>query len=329
MDQQNTVDDNGLVFAFDLDGKGGGRPLSWAELDDPEATFSLPWIHLHLESERACRWLREESGMDSAIVDAVLDGDTRPRCLEHESGLLAILRGVNLNPGEVAEDMVALRIWLEKAAIVTTRRRVLQSVKVLAEEVRAGRGPKSPGDFMTRLSAALGDRIDPVVDQLDDELEAAEAEYGGNPKQAYAGQFAQVRRRAAKLRRYLGPQREAFQAISRHGADLLSPEQAFEIREEGDRVTRFLEDLDLVRERAMVAQEELLGRLAQQQNERMYILAIVAAIFLPLSFLTGLFGMNVAGLPGTDNPYGFILAVFGMIGSAIGIGILFRWKGWL
>jgi len=329
MDEQNTDDDNGLVFAFDLDGKGGGRPLSWAELDDPEATFSLPWIHLHLESERACRWLREESGMDSAIVDAVLDGGTRPRCLENKSGLLAILRGVNLNPGEVAEDMVALRIWLEKAAIVTTRRRVLQSVKVLAEEVRAGRGPKSPGDFMTRLSAALGDRIDPVVDQLDDELEAAEAEYGGNPKQAYAGQFAQVRRRAAKLRRYLGPQREAFQAISRHGADLLSPEQAFEIREEGDRVTRFLEDLDLVRERAMVAQEELLGRLAQQQNERMYILAIVAAIFLPLSFLTGLFGMNVAGLPGTDNPYGFILAVFGMIGSAIGIGILFRWKGWL
>ncbi|MGB5210769.1 MAG: CorA family divalent cation transporter [Gammaproteobacteria bacterium] len=331
MDGQNTDDDDddGLVFAFDLDGKGGGRPLSWAELDDPKATFALPWIHLHLESERACQWLREESGMDSAIIDAILDGDTRPRCVEHEAGLLAILRGVNLNPGEIAEDMVALRIWLEKAAIVTTRRRTLQSIRVLAEDVRAGRGPKSPGDFLVRLSAALGNRIEPIVDILDEELELAEENFAENKRQAYAGQFSQLRRRAAKLRRYLGPQREAYQAISRHGTGLLSSEQAFEIQEDGDRVTRLLEDLDLVRERAMVAQEELLGRMAQQQNDRMYILAIVSAIFLPLAFLSGLFGMNVAGLPGTQDPLGFVYTMLGMFAAAVGIGVLFRWKGWL
>jgi len=88
-----------------------------------------------------------------------------------------------------------------------------------------------------------------------------------------------------------------LQSLSRNHSGLLDREQAFEICEEGDRITRYLEDLDLVRERAMVAQEEILGRMAQQQNARMYVLSIVAAIFLPLSFLTGLFGMNVAGLP--------------------------------
>ena len=79
----------------------------------------------------------------------------------------------------------------------------------------------------------------------------------------------------------------------------------------------------------MVAQEDLLGRLAQQQNERMYILSVVAAIFLPLSFLTGLFGMNVAGLPGTEDPFAFALTLVLMLASAVGIGAFFRWKGWL
>jgi len=78
-----------------------------------------------------------------------------------------------------------------------------------------------------------------------------------------------------------------------------------------------------------LAQEEILGRMAQQQNARMYVLSIVAAIFLPLSFLTGLFGMNVAGLPGTEDPQAFFITVGLMVGSAIGIGFFFKWQGWL
>jgi zinc transporter len=79
----------------------------------------------------------------------------------------------------------------------------------------------------------------------------------------------------------------------------------------------------------MVAQEELLAKMAQEQNRRMYILAIVAALFLPLSFLTGLMGMNVAGLPGTEDPLSF--AIVSLIMGAAGIGILlaFKLQKWL
>lgn len=328
MDEIKASEENGLVFAFDLDGNGGGRALSWADIEARPTGLERPWLHLDLTDPRSQAWLRDHSGLDEAIVDALLDVDTRPRSVLHQDGVLAILRGVNLNPGEEAEDMVAIRIWLEAGRIITTRRRMLQSVRALAEETRLGKGPTGPADFLIRLAWAIGDRIGPVVEQLDEELEAAEARFGEGSVVAYGGQFSQMRRRAAQFRRYLGPQRDAMQSLSRTHGGLLSSEQAFELREEGDRVTRYLEDLDLVRERAMVAQEDLLGRLAQQQNERMYILSIVAAIFLPLSFLTGLFGMNVAGLPGTDDPYAFILTMVLMLASAAGIGALLRWKGW-
>ncbi len=109
----------------------------------------------------------------------------------------------------------------------------------------------------------------------------------------------------------------------------MSDADRFELREEADRLTRYLEDLDLVRERAMVAQEELLANYAQEQNSRMYLLAIVAAVFLPLSFLTGLMGMNVAGLPGTENPAAFLLLVLLMIGVAVAILFALKWRRWL
>jgi zinc transporter len=73
----------------------------------------------------------------------------------------------------------------------------------------------------------------------------------------------------------------------------------------------------------------LIAQLAQQQNSRMYILSIVAAIFLPLSFLTGLMGMNVAGLPGTEDPASFTLLVILMLAVGFGIVGIFRWQKWL
>jgi zinc transporter len=77
------------------------------------------------------------------------------------------------------------------------------------------------------------------------------------------------------------------------------------LREIYDRQVRLVEDLDSVRERLGVIHEELVSRLSDQLNKRMYVLSIVAALFLPLSFLTGLLGINVAGIPGEDYPHAF------------------------
>ena len=92
---------------------------------------------------------------------------------------------------------------------------------------------------------------------------------------------------------------------------------------------RHLEDLDAIRERAAVTQEELQSRLAEQQNIRMYVLSIVAAIFLPLGFLTGLLGINVGGIPGSDNPSAFVIFVL-ILASLLALQVLyFRKKKWL
>ena len=101
------------------------------------------------------------------------------------------------------------------------------------------------------------------------------------------------------------------------------------LHEASDRLTRHLEDIDAVRERATVTHEELLSRASEQLNQRLYVLSILSAIFLPLTFFTGLLGINVGGIPGAENPQAFIIFI-GILAIIIAFQIwLFKYKKWL
>ena len=88
-------------------------------------------------------------------------------------------------------------------------------------------------------------------------------------------------------------------------------------------------NFNLARERAMLAHDHLQAMIAEEQNQRMFILSIVAAIFLPLSFVTGLMGMNVGGIPGSEYPRAFALIVLGMFSVSFGLIWLFRRRRWI
>jgi len=95
-----------------------------------------------------------------------------------------------------------------------------------------------------------------------------------------------------------------------------------------DRMTRYIEDLDEARDRASVTHEELLNRLAELTNRRMYLLTMIAAIFLPLSFITGLLGINVGGIPGARNNHAFLVVV-GLLAVISAVQwIYFHWRKW-
>lgn len=328
MTEKSSTADTGLIYAYLLNQHGGGRALNWSEINTQHSADELLWIHLDFSKQQTHRWIHAESGLDPALADAMLAEDSRPRSLQHGSGILTVLRGVNTNPGSDPEDMVSIRIWIDKHRIISTRRRRLLSIEDICTAIDAGRGPTSAGAFLIDVINRLGDRIEHVVDGLDGDIEEAEAVLAGGDGNSHRLHFGELRRQTARIRRYLAPQRDALDRLSRLQGEILSPDQCIQLHEQADRVTRNLEDLDLARERAMVAQEELLSMLAHDQNSKMVLLSIVAAIFLPLSFLTGLMGMNVAGLPGMENPLSFNILVALMTAIAVGIVVLFKLKKW-
>jgi zinc transporter len=315
------------VTAVRLDGRGGAQPLEPLRALAPD---SVPvWIHIDYDDPEAAEWTRKESGLEETIVAAMLDPESRPRCVQYGGGLLTMLRGVNLNPGARLEDMISVRIWLEPGRVVTAARRKLRSLTETRQSLDRGDAPGTPAILVAGLIERLTRHIGDGIEQIEAEIDNAEDNIRLSSGVRSASAFNRLRRQTAQIRRYLSPQREALDRLSRITEPLFKPDETIELREQLNRLTLALEDLELVRERALVAQEEFLGLLAHEQSARMLVLSIVAAVFLPLSFLTGLMGMNVAGLPGTVNPWSFWILVLLMVLAAACILVVFRTRRWL
>ena len=101
-------EDDGLIGAYQLDGQGGGREITWAEMDAPASKENLQWFHFDRNGVEVERWLREKSGLRPLQVYALLADETRPRVVFIDNVILTTLRGVNLKPGTNPKDMVSL-----------------------------------------------------------------------------------------------------------------------------------------------------------------------------------------------------------------------------
>ncbi|MGI9330642.1 MAG: zinc transporter ZntB [Gammaproteobacteria bacterium] len=263
----------------------------------------LLWLHLDWTAADVRTWLHQ---LPETAVAALLAEETRPRAGTNNDSLILNLRGVNLNPGANPEDMVSLRLWADAGQLITTRHRRLLSVEDVVNSLEE-RPFDGPGDLLVRLADALVVRINDVVDDLEDDVAKLEDSVMREPDRAMRAQLSELRRNAIALRRYLAPQREAMSRLQGEKLSWLTDIDRLRLREIGDRLIRYLEDLDALRERAAVVQEELMGLLSDQINKRAYVLSVVAAIFLPLGFLTGLLGINVGGIPGAESAEGFLI----------------------
>ena len=318
-----------FLYAYRLNTDGRGIALNSDDVNQWTPEQGKLWVHIDVADPASCRWLSQDSGIPDTAVDTLLADETRPRSAVTEEGLLLVLRGVNMNPGADPEDMVSVRLWVEPNRIISTRRRRLLSVVDIAESLDAGRGPGTPGELVTTLIERIADRVGAFVEQIDDKLDSFEHEIGNSHAASFRPQLSELRRQIASVRRFLAPQRDALDRLNRQTLSGFQESDAHALRQEADRITRNLEDLDLARERAIVLQEELLSHIAQQQNDRMYVLSVVAAIFLPLTFVTGLLGMNVGGLPGVESREGFFWSIIVMVAAGAGLLAFFRWKKWL
>ncbi|MCA8900671.1 MAG: zinc transporter ZntB [Hyphomonas sp.] len=321
-----------LLFGYGFEAGELPRQLTWQDVEDGSiARFQRVWLHLNRQSKSGQAWLLSKSGLDWLTVQALLQEETRPRATKHGQGFLINLRGVNLNEGSEPEDMVALRMWASEHLLVTMRARVLQSARDVDARVRAGDVPDSNGGLVAALANALTDRMEPVITALDDEVDQYEDDLLDPKVKLSRSALPEFRRRVLQMRRYLAPQRDALATLVREGpqAGMFTDQDAYYLRETMDRVTRMSELIETVRERSTVLQEELIQESTEETNQRLFVLAILSAVFLPLSFVTGLFGVNLGGMPGSGSGSAFALLVVGLSLSTLVTLAVLRWRRWI
>ncbi|MCB9898329.1 MAG: zinc transporter ZntB [Planctomycetes bacterium] len=289
-----------------LDGQGGGRAvpawddvLRWTPKDGPL------WLHVDADDEATSTWFLESSGLPETMREALVCSESRPRCHVSGDALLVVLRGVNLNPGADPEDMVALRMWISPRRVVSASRRPVMAVKDVFEALDSGSGPKAAGDLLTWLGWHLLERMGPALLDLDEKVDDLEERLDIERPGALQRELADLRRTIIALRRHLAPQREVLARLTTLQHPVLDAEHLAELVEHSERLTRHVENLEELRDRTTVAHDLLASRQAEDMNRRMLVVSLVAAIFLPLSLLTGLLGINVGGIPGAQSPLAF------------------------
>lgn len=293
-----------------------------------------------------CRWLDLDlahEGVDTFLAGIIPDWDLLRSnfltegapvgYLEHEGGLYLAFRGADLNPGGKPEDLVAVRAWSDAKTIVTAARRTTRSVNDLVSRFAQGQEARDAPSVLFGLAKRLAFHLAPLqkefeaeLDQLEDELLAShetDRAHTDNELAQLRRSVLILRRRVLSVRRGVLPQIELLDDLEE---DLPAPvtEELHEhlLQEARQRFSRHLEDLDGKRDRTVLLAEEIAGLQEERTNRRTYLFTVVAGVFLPLGFVTGLLGINVGGMPGADDPMAFWWVTIGL--TALGIALWLR-----
>jgi len=298
--------DSALVFAKVLDGQGGAT--SFTELETVPETNQAVWYHFDANHPDAKDiMLQSFADVDEYSVEAIFHQEARPRILELDNGVLIILRGINHNKEGDPEDMIGIRLWVSGNKLISLLYRKSKALSLVADSIDAGRGPKTIGDVVAAISSRIFDYISGAISTLEEKMDSMEAAVLEEPDKQLRRDISDIRKSAIILRRYITPQKEAMAQLRRAEIQWLSANNMRRLQEAQDSLLRSIEELDAIRERSQVVKDELVNALSDKLNRNLYVISVITAIFLPLGFLTGLFGINVGGMPGVDQETAFTI----------------------
>jgi zinc transporter len=308
----------------------GDGPFRRMTVDEAE-TYRGPgflWLHLHGKDEEDISVLKRQDYIPDVAATALLATETRPRCDRIEHGAIVNLRG----PGELDPDdsdrLVSIRLWVHDNRVTSVSRRRMSATKDVMREVEAGK-ITDPGDLVAAYARHISAELDPQVAALGDDLDEIESVLE-DPKNLYRHRrrIMAIRSEAIAFRRFVAPDRDALMTLAGYDFEWLSQDDRLHIREAGDKFARMAEELEAVRERSALLHEQITDLRAEQLDQRGLELSVIAFIFLPLTFITGLLGMNVEGIPYAQHPFAFWGVVVLCLLIAALIAAYFIWRHW-
>jgi zinc transporter len=286
------------------------------------------WIHIEGADEDSLALINAHNGIPEVAAHALVATETRPRCDMIDDGALINLRG----PAEIETDdsdrLVSIRLWAREGRVHSVARRRLGATKAVAAQMEAG-AILDPGDLVAAFARAISKELDPQVADLGDDLDDCETQLEPHNVYRLRTRIARIRSQAIAFRRFVSPDRDALVTLANLEFKWLAEEDRVHIREAADRFARMTEELEAVRERAALLHEQITDLRGELIEGRALLISIVALIFLPLTFITGLFGMNVQDIPIAEVDHAFWYITAFCVFVSLLIAAYFIWKRWL
>jgi zinc transporter len=301
----------------------------WHEADKL-AELKVPRYWVHMQRDQEAHQILEHFDVPDTVLTALFEETTRPkyREIDHDSTLV-VVRALNLNPQCEPDDMVSLRILFDSERLLTVRNRPVQAVIETIEQMKKGKlACETPIEVVMVILTNIVKRLEDYVDKLSERLDHIEDAVVLDDNHDLS-ELNSLRRTVSRFCRHLFPQQDAFRKLALTSHVQNDPEKLHQLHGIADSMTIMVEELAFIRERCEILVQDIDARVQTQSNNNLYVLSILSAIFLPISFLTGLFGINVGGMPWVESEIGFMILCASCL-VIVGFEIwLFKRKKWI
>jgi len=308
------------------------------DVDDPGSLRqaldenTVTWIDVQgFGDEAKIRKIGELFSLHPLAIEDIINMPQRPKAEAYGDQLLLIVRSVKRRD----RDTLALEqvsVILGKNYVLTFQERHAADLDPVLKRVRAGKGPirRRGSDYLAYvIFDTVVDGYYPVLESLGDVLEELEEVVVSNPSSGLLRQLNRMKNQLVNLRRSIWPQREAVNSLIRDENQLITGEVRVYLRDTYDHCVQATEVVEMYREMVTGLVNTYLSSVANRTNDVMKVLTIMASIFIPLTFMAGIYGMNFENMPELQVWWAYPLLWSTMIVTAVGMTVYFWRKGWI
>jgi magnesium transporter len=266
-----------------------------------------------------------------AVADCVSKNIHPPKIDDFEDYLFIIVHGINYHVEPEVVETTELALFMGKNFVVTSHDVPMRSISSLLDRVQKDGRPMRRGvDFLAHdLIDALVDNFMPTIEEIDEKSEQLQAQVLREPKREELMSIMLLKRSILALTRVILPQREIVNGLSRGDYPFISERAQIYYRNIYDHLVR-IEMLTLgLRDMTESVLSTYLSSVSNRMNEVMKVLTLIATIFIPLTFVVGIYGMNFVNMPELKWRYGYFVALIVMAVIGTSLAVYFRRRKWL
>jgi len=315
---------NGVVFAWSMSTSGVNREIPLVEiaqsLEDPNLSI---WLHLNLTNSQVQRWLEKTNLVPERVVEMIEEGVTRSRLERIEKQddcLLMVMNDFHQEFGEKDGDASLGTLWaiLTPRLMISLRNHPLRTTDTLRFDLRNGQlNPCSTIELFHELIDLRAEYLRSLLMRLSetmDDLEEILLKGKDLPEHENLGR---IRIQCSRLRRQFAPELIALHRLQKRLPYWFSEDDKLRLNDDLDLMSFLTQEISNLYDRAKILQDEQAAHVAEFNARNLQVLSVMTVIFLPMTLLTGIMGMNMEDLPGLKESFYIVMTLMGAAGAAV------------
>lgn len=315
-----------LVWAFRMRADGTAEEL---DVDQPLGAYPDGWLWLHFDlvEARACDFLKSLPSLPSAAIDAMAQ---RHHHLQLHAGgacIYGVITDLCRVLGGASDQFGFLQFVMTERFLITGRRRALNAVEATRQALQKGKRVASVASLLELIIDHIAEAIDALAEEIALDMDQIEERILDSDTGDHRQQLGIFRRKTVRMHRQLAGLRMIFHRLEQLESEELKPPLRLAAERLSQRFDSLAHEIEALRERARVLQEEIANQLAEESNRHLHALTVVTILFLPPTLVAGFFGMNLLGLPFSESGAGFWAGVVTALVSSIAVYAVLRRLG--